>query len=752
MADQGPTRNQITGGIYVSAVIQGRDITVQLPPEITAALSGLPAGCPAFTGRDSDLQAVLASLAPKPSRGDGEDGLAGSGAVVVIAISGLAGIGKTELAVQAARIALAEGWFPGGVLFVDLFGYDPARRLDPGQALEGLLRALGVPGDHIPSYAQDQARLYTSILAAYVREGRRILVVIDNASAHDQAKSLLPTDGSTAAIVTSRHTLGMLGARLLDLKVLADQDGVKLLERALNVARPDDTRVIDHPDDATTIAKLCSGLPLALQTVAALLAEDPARPLASMAADLANTSFRLEEMSYVDIAVRAAFDLSYQHLDPQQAQVFRLLPVNPGPEISTEATAILTGLIPTAARHGLEALARAHLVEHGTIYGRWRMHDLVRLFADEHGQARAELDGRAQSFTRLLDHYLTITRAADNHLDPAGADPAGGFPDRQHALAWLDTEYPNLTAAAHAAADSGDHAAIARDLPLELARFLSWRRHFNEWIALGTSAVHAARQLGVGEGPALNNLGIALRNGRRFDDAITALQDAAQIARETGDQNGQAGTLTNLGTTLQEMQRFDDAITALQDAAQIFRETGNRHDQAKALNNLGPVLQEAQRFDDAITALQDAAQIFRETGDRHGEAKALNNLGTVLQDVRRLNDAINAHQHAAQIYRETGDQHSEGTALDNLGIALRRMRRFDWAINAHQQALQICRETGDRHGEAGTLNNLGLALQEMRRMDEAINAYQHAAQIYCETGDQHRESIALANLEAVMRA
>jgi hypothetical protein len=179
---EGDTYNKISGGIFFSAVIQGRDITVQLPPEITPALSGLPSGTPAFTGRDTDLRTLLDILAPRAadSQGDLEaPGDSPASTVMVAAVGGLAGIGKTEMAVQAARIALFRGWFPGGVLFVDLFGYDPARRLDPGQALEGFLHALAIPGEHIPPHTQDRARLYASVLAAYAHAGRRILVVID---------------------------------------------------------------------------------------------------------------------------------------------------------------------------------------------------------------------------------------------------------------------------------------------------------------------------------------------------------------------------------------------------------------------------------------------------------------------------------------------------------------------------------------------------------------------------------------------
>jgi tetratricopeptide (TPR) repeat protein len=758
MAPKHDTRNVISGGIFFSAVIQGRDITVQLPPDITPALSGLPSGTPAFTGRDTDLRTLLAPLAPCPGGSGGDDELpadAAARAVVVTAVGGMAGIGKTELAVQAARTALAQGWFPGGALFVDLFGYDTARRLEPGQALEGFLRALGIPDEHIPPDVQDRARLYTSVLAAYAKQDRRILVVIDNTSSTAQAKPLLPTDGATGAIVTSRDALGMLGARLLDLNVLTPDDAVQLLNRALTAARPSDTRVTDHPAAAPQIAQLCGGLPLALQIVAALLAENPARPLSAMVADLADAGSRLEELRYANIAVRTAFDLSYQHLNPDHARLFRLLPINPGPDISTQAAAVLAGLEQISARHCLEGLARAHLIERGITYGRWRMHDLVRLYAERVAAAHAGDDDRSVAVERLLGYYLATTAAADAHMQALPGQPVPDrFADRDRALAWLDAERPNLLAAVTLAADTG-HLDTVEGLSLALAEFLSWRHHLSDWLVTATTAVRAASHLHSlhREGVALANLGAALAEPemRRFDEAITVCQQAAAIFAETGDRHREGVALTNLGGVLEEVRRFDEAITVCQQAAAIFAETGDRHREGGALTNLGCALRELRRFEEAITVCQQAAAIFAETGDRHREGVALGNLGNALREARRFEEAITAHQQDLAICREFGDRHGEGRALFNLGLVLREVPRFDEAITSLEQAVAIYQEIGDRQREGEALNNLGLALAEVRRFEEAITVCQQAAAIFAETGDRHREGEALTNLGAALR-
>ena len=716
MTDQGGTHNAISGGIFFSAVIQGRDITVQLPREITPALSGLPAATPAFTGRQADLDVLLGALAPRPA-GTGPPGVSASRTVAVTAVGGLAGVGKTELAVQAAHTVLANGWFPGGVLFADLFGYDEVRRLEPAQALEGFLRALGIPGEHIPPQAQDRARLYASVLAAYAEQGQGVLVVADNVYASEQAEPLLPTDGINAALVTSRDTLGLLNARLLDLDVLTPEAAACMLDRTLRVARPGDSRVTDCPGDAAAIARTCGGLPLALRIIAALLAEDPARPLAAMAADLRDERTRLDEISYANTGVRAAFDLSYQRLDPGHARLFRLLTVNPGPDISTQTAAALTGHDQAVTRRELEALARAHLIEHGSGYGRWRMHDLVRLYADQHGRSNAQADARDEAYIRLLNHYLDTTIAASAHLDPAVADPATReFNEREQALAWLDAEYPNLTSVTYAAASRG-HLAVARDLPRAMWHFLSWRRHFNDWITLATIASNAADRLGDprGEAVARASLAAALHGARRFEEAITAWQHAAQIFRDTGDRNGEAGALSNLGLALQGVARFEEAITACQEAAQIFRDTGDRHREGMALSNLGSALQQAARFEEAITACQEAAQILRDTGDRHSEAMALNNLGATLVQMELFQEAFTACLGAGEIFQDTGDWHGAGEALSNLGIALREMGRFEEAITACQYAALFFRETHDEYNEGIALANLEEAQQATRQ-------------------------------------
>ena len=725
---------EVLARLDVARSVAAPTALAQLPPEVTG-----------FTGRDAEL-AVLAGLL---------DPAGAAGPVLVSAVAGLAGVGKTTLAIAAGHAAVRRGWFGGGVLVLDLHGYDEAA-VEPGQALDALLRALGVPAEHIPPTAGERAGLYRSVLA---QAGEPVLVIADNASAEAQVRPLLPGTGPHKVLVTSRHTLAGLGAPLVDVTILDQEASIAVLDGVLHAARPGDDRIAADPDAARRLAGACGGLPLALQITAALLTADPALTAADLADDLAAESARLDRLAYDDgsgqggPSVAATFGLSYRRLDDIAARMFRLLPVNPGPDISTAAAAALAGLPVKPARTVLADLARAHLAEAapGTA-GRWRMHDLLRLYAQRLSEEHADADGREQARDRLLGYYLDTADASDGHLRalPGMAVP-GQFTGRDDALGWLDAERASLVAAVQMAADTGRGQAAMR-LPLMLAEYFSWRRRFDDWIATTTLSLDAARRLGDRrrEAGALNNLGLALAEVRRFEEAITAHQDAAAIARDTGDRDGEGRALNNLGLALREVRRFDEAITAHQDAAAIYRDTGNRHREGTALNNLGVALRYVRRFEEAITACQDAAAVYRDTGDRHGEGMALNSLGLALRYVHRFGEAITAHQDAAAIYRDTSDRHGEGAALNNLGLALREVRRFGEAITAHQDAAAIYRDTGDRHGEGMALEGLGLALEEAGR--EAMTAYQDAIAIYQETSDQYREGITRENLDRARAA
>ena len=394
--DGGETSSTVSGGSFGGPVLLGRDFTnttfvAQHSAPAPVALAQLPALAAGFTGRDGELAQVAGLLDPA----------VGAGAVVVSAVAGLAGVGKTALAVQAAHAARSSGWFAGGVLFIDLHGYDSSR-VQPGQALDALLRALGVPGEHIPETAEQRAGLYRSVLAQI---SGPVLVVADNASAEAQVRPLIPGPGPHRVIITSRHTLAGLGARLLDITVLDRAAAIRLLDQAVRAARPGDDRISGDPVAAGKLAKSCGGLPLALQITAALLVADPMLTAAELAAELADEVRRLETLRYEDgggisaPSAAAAFELSYRQLDEDSARMFRLLPADPGPDVSTGAAAELAGWPAHRTRKALSQLARAHLVEQ-SLRSRWRMHDLLRLYARQ--IASTNPTDQEQAINRLL--------------------------------------------------------------------------------------------------------------------------------------------------------------------------------------------------------------------------------------------------------------------------------------------------------------------------------------------------------------
>jgi hypothetical protein len=385
MAEQ--VRNKISGGIFLSAVIQGQDLRLSLPPEVTPARSGLPAPTPAFCGRAGELSTMAAALSPSLAEARRER---------VVTVRGMAGAGKTELALQAAHATLANGWFPGGALFADAGG-----RSGPGktQILDGFLQALGVPAAQIPAGLDDKARLYALILTAFARRGKRVLIVIDDAPPDREAASLLPPQTASQAIVTCREPTEATAGLEVTAHTLDSTEGAELLQRVLNIAHAGDPRVDADPAAAARICDLCGGLPLALRIVGALLAENPAVPLATVASNLQEEPCRLDELEYMGSGVRACFDRSYQYLDPESARVLRLLPVYPRSGFTAREAATLVGVDIATARRRLSVLAS--LLECDASGEQWRMPVLVRLYANEHGLRHAIADGRTAALGRL---------------------------------------------------------------------------------------------------------------------------------------------------------------------------------------------------------------------------------------------------------------------------------------------------------------------------------------------------------------
>ncbi|MFF0414667.1 tetratricopeptide repeat protein [Kitasatospora sp. NPDC004745] len=751
--------------IHQAEAVRGTEV---LPP-----LPALPA---AFTGREHDVAELLGLLAPA----------ADGGAPLGVMVTGLGGIGKTTLAVAAGRAALARGRFRGA-LFVDLRGYDETP-MEAGQALDTLLRVLGVAAEQIPPELDARAALYRAELN---RHDAGVLVVADNASSVGQIAPLYPGSGRHRLLVTSRDTLPGLDARLLVLDQLEPEAARDLLEAAVRVARNDDDRVGADPQGSSRVAELCGHLPLAIRLAAAQLVLDRHLRPAELAADLADAAGRLDLLSDGETGIRLSLDRSYRRLTVPQAELFRLLAFGPGPDISTEAAAALTGRQIRDVRARLAQLAGTALIRQSPEGGRWYLHDLVRAYALE--QAERFPGPNAAARRRVLEYYAVVADAADDRVRALPAGPAAGlFGDRARALAWLLTERVNLVAAVQTAAATG-HADIAAQLAPSIGPHLARWFRTDDTLTVTRAALEAAATLDLGsEAGAWNNLGLALHDVRRFTDAVEAFRKAGELARDLGDRGGEGSAHDNLGNALHQLRRFDEAIGAHERALAIFRELGDRRREAGSLNNLASTLQDVRRFaeviellerardgyqdlddrdgeavvwtnlatalrevgrfDEAVEAHERSGALARELGDVRGEGRSLDALGSTLQELRRHDEAITTYERALVIFREIGDRHGEALSLGNLGLALRAVRRFEEAVDAHERALAIKSEFGDRHGEAGTCSNLGPALQELQRYDEAEAALRRSLKIFQELGDRHGEALALNNLGALLES
>ncbi|MEU0185441.1 tetratricopeptide repeat protein, partial [Streptomyces sp. NPDC006207] len=736
---RGGAHNDFRGG-HFGGPAQGsgtqHNTFVQQYAPVPTALASLPPLPPEFTGREEDLASLLALFDP-----------ARPGTPAVATLAGLPGVGKTTLAHAVGHAAQDRGWFTG-VLLVGLRGYDPAPA-QPEDVLDALLRSLGVHVEHIPPTASEREALYRSQLDVRTRSGERLLMIADNAFSVEQVRPLMPT-GQHGLLVTSRRSLPGLG-RMRTLNLLQPEGAIALLDAALRNADADDSRVTDEPEAAERVALACGFLPLALQITAALLAADPGQPLAERADRLTQNDERLQGLDDGERSLRAAFDQSLDRLPPQQADLFRLLSLNPGPDIATTAAMAITGKSQQITESLLGQLATAHLVQRAAVRGRWQMHDLLRDYAalqaaTHTADSRPTRRRYQQAHARLTDYYMRTAAAADTHLRYPSTTPSSLFETRDQALEWLDGERTNLIAIANGNVSTAPNTTVS--LTFALGRYLVHRRRLQDLVAVRCLALDACRATGSkrNEAASWNNLGLALREVRRFEEAIAAHETARDLHHKLGDTHPEASAWNNLGLALRRVRRFEEAIAAHETARDFYHELSDTHPEASAWNNLGLALREVRRFEEAIAAHETARDLHHKLGDTHAEAGAWNNLGIALREVRRFEEAIAAHETARDLHHELGDTHAEAGAWNNLGAALREVRRFEEAIAAHETARDFYHELGDTHAEAGAWNNLGAAIRSVRRFEEALAAHETARDLYHELGDTHAEATAWNNL------
>lgn len=719
-------------------------------PAPAAVPRQLPPPVAGFVGRGGELARLTAHL----------DRAANDAATVLIsAIGGTAGVGKTALAVRWAHSAAAR--FPDGQLYVNLRGYDPEDPVGADDALAGFLVALGVPAPRIPAGTGERIAAYRSLLA-----DRRVLIVLDNARWLDQVRPLLPGAPGCAVVVTSREALGGLvardGAVRLDLDVLPPAEAVALLRELIG------ERAGRDESAARTLAALCCGLPLALRIAAELAALRPGVPLGEIAGDLAESRDRLDAFDAGGdeaSAIRAVFSWSYRTLEPAVARAFRLSALHPGPEFDANAVAALLGTDLAGARWLLDRLARAYLVQSAGP-GRYTMHDLLRAYARELAAADESEDDRHAALTGLFDLYLhTSAKAidalfpAESSRRPAVAAPPSPVPQVDEpfaARAWLDAERANLVAMSLHTANS-EWAAHATHLSVILYRYLDSEGHFPEGMLVHGQARRAAVLLAdtSAEASALRNLAsVDFRQGR-FASAADLLNLSVSLFSAVGDTRGQTHAVHNLGLVERHQGKFDEAAAHLRQALALSRAHGDALGVARTLMNLAVTERSLGNFGPAVEYLVESLSLYRDLRDRlgrddlltvAGEADALTNLGVVDLRQGRAVAAADRHRQAIALYRSVGDQRGVAEAMVNLGAAERHQGLYAVAEKHLEQAVALCRRLGDRYCEADAHANLGVVHLRDGRHPQAAEELRLALALYRDLGDQAGLAQALESL------
>ncbi|MET9886148.1 BTAD domain-containing putative transcriptional regulator [Streptomyces sp. NPDC006430] len=640
----------------------------------------LPAPPAAFSGRSREL-AALDDLLKATSLEEP--------VLAVTAVCGAGGVGKTWLALRWAHDHL--DLFPDGQLYADLRGFDPsAEPTSAAAVVRGFLGALGSAPEATPAEPTAQSAMYRSLIA-----GRRMLIVLDNARDADHVRPLLPGSVTCAVVVTSRNQLNGLtathGARSLDLAPLPDEEARQMFSRALGR-----DRVTAEPEAVTSLLRQCAGLPLALSLVTARAAARPDFRLTELAEELDDASARLDALSSGDPTtdVRAVFEASYRTLDDATARLFGLLGLAPGPDVSLPAVASLIGAPLPHARTLVRSLERAHLI-HQPHFGRYRMHDLVRLYAAEQGD-HLPADTRGAALGRLTAFYLHTAHAANQALNlecpqfPLAPPPAGCLPltfsERGRAMAWCEAEHSNLTAAVQSAAVAGDHVT-AWQLPTVLVPYFTMRK--------------------------------------AWDDAVTANETALASACHLDHQPAQVWALLSLGfVENQSQQRFDHAASLFQRALDISGTIEAPWEQSTALIALAEARRHLNHLDRARIALEESLDLCRRFGFRRLEAWALKELGHTLRELGQADQSLGCLDRSLTILREVQDHYGEAITLECLGESHRVLGHFDQALLCLRQALTICRADGFSWTEAQTLASLGRTLDALGETDAARRAWE----------------------------
>ncbi|WP_172381185.1 BTAD domain-containing putative transcriptional regulator [Streptomyces sp. MNP-20] len=689
-------------------------------PDRTHGPAQLPQDVADFTGRSDEADRLCTALE--------KDGI-----VSLSSISGMGGIGKTALAVHVARRMGHR--FPDGQLYADLRGTDP-RPAEPMEVLGRFLCVLGVRAGHLPMLPGERAALYRSMLAT-----RQVLVVLDNARDPAQVRDLLPGTPGSAVLLTSRSRLvGLTGATVVDLRPMGRAEALELLTRIVG-----EQSVSAEPEAAAEVLDACGHLPLAIRIVASRLVARPDHTLAETAALLADERRRLGALRAEDTAVETTFRLGMELLDAEHLRAFRLLALPEVPELGVPAAAALLARPERETEELCEALVDLSLLE-SVAPGRYRYHDLLRLFARQSACAAVPDHERTAALTRLLEFCLATALGAHRASLPDDVFPGHvaalryegpAFGSPQEAAAWLLDEQTSLLGLIEqAAGDASLSLTVCADLLLAadpLGR-LGAQPYGIERAA--RTLAEAARAAGhrTAEARALYMLGSSVQHRFAMRLGAPTLDRAIELCRAAGDRTLLAHVLITRGGGALALRDFTTAHALLTEALAQGRAVASRGIEAYALGFLGLALLATGRADEALAHCREAVAVTSATGDVAGRANALHNLAQVCLRTGRTAEAFDSLHESLRLWRETGSRFREGLLLGAIAQAHNLSGRPAEAAEHAARARDIAEARGDAGILARALAQLGHAHRAQGDTDRAQENYRRAHTVFRELG------------------
>jgi DNA-binding SARP family transcriptional activator/tetratricopeptide (TPR) repeat protein len=695
----------------------------------------LPAEVAEFVGRDDEL-----TLLTKDH----------DGTPVIAIIEGMPGVGKTTLAVRAAR--MVAGQYPDGVLHLNLHSHDPqSPSLHPAEALRQLLRALAVPDAQIPKTLDERAALWRAHLSR-----RRVVVVLDDAAGHEQIRPLLPATGQCLILITTRRRLVVFqGARTVTLDVLSTDEAVSLFRRVVG-----ESQALDAERVAAAVA-LCGRLPLAIQVIAGRFARAGERRLDDLIEEWSQSPAWLADTGTETAEVIAAFELSYRALESDHQQFFRRLGASPCATHSPLSAAALAGCALDQAEAAVAVLLDCHLLTPAPD-GHFGLHDLVRGYAAARARRNDPEVEHQRAVSRLLDFYLYTAAQADRVLYPlrhrseveVDSVPADKpvLDTRESAACWLESEWRNIV---QAATYAGRHEwkRECADLSYLLAEFLKIKPYWDDAIAVHDLALQSSRYLAdpARIARALLALSEVRQQTGRHETAISLADEAATIYRSLADARGEAESLDQIGQAHQRTARSREALAYFQQARILYEGAEDPRGVADTLSHSGITCWHLGRYPEANGHLGDALSRYRSVGDRRGEAKVLHNLGRIHVYNGQHEQALDVYQQSLQIFEEIDGPQNQAILWQAIGGVHRFRGRHEEALSACRRALKLFRDIGDLPDEADVLNDIGYIYQNAACYDEAFIHHQKALAIAEEVGDPSQQLIALRMIADIHR-